>query len=50
MLERATLEGKEKIGQPKQLILDMPVRWSSTYGMLHRAEVLREVRPNITIF
>lgn len=27
----------------KQLILDMPVRWSSTYGMLHRAVTLREV-------
>jgi hypothetical protein len=47
---RVRLEGKEKIGQPKQLILDMPVRWYSTYGMLHRAEVLREVRSNIIIF
>jgi hypothetical protein len=50
MLERPRLEGKEKIGQPKQLILDMPVHWSSTYGMLHRAEVLHEVRSNIIIF
>jgi len=47
LLERARSEGKEAIGQTKQLILDMPVRWSSTYGMLHRAEVLCEVRSNI---
>ena len=31
------------IEQVKQLILDMPIRWSSTYGMLHRAVTLREV-------
>jgi hypothetical protein len=33
----------ETIEQVKQLILDMPIRWSSTYGMLHRAVTLREV-------
>lgn len=29
---------------PLQLLLDMPVRWSSTYVMLERAEGLKEVR------
>jgi hypothetical protein len=36
-------EPDETIEQVKQLILDMPIRWSSTYGMLHRAVTLREV-------
>ncbi|EIW62610.1 hATC-domain-containing protein, partial [Trametes versicolor FP-101664 SS1] len=30
------------IAHPKRLLMDMPVRWSSTYTMLHRAEELRE--------
>ena len=29
--------------QPKQLLLDMKVRWGSTYVMLTRAESLRKV-------
>lgn len=28
---------------PRQLLLDMPVRWSSTYVMLDRAEAQRKV-------
>jgi hypothetical protein len=28
---------------PKQLLLDMKVRWSSTYIMLHRAERNKKV-------
>ena len=44
--EKAKSEGKTIIEQTKQLILDMSVRWSSTYGMLHRAVTLREVRCN----
>jgi hypothetical protein len=31
-------------GRPVQLILDMKVRWSSTYLMLDRAERKKEVR------
>ena len=31
-------------GQPLQLLMDMPVRWSSTYVMLCRALLLRTVR------
>jgi hypothetical protein len=27
----------------KQLILDIPIQWSSTYGMLHRADQLKDV-------
>jgi hypothetical protein len=34
----------------KQLILDMPVRWSSTYGMLHHAVTLREVSRKAVFF
>ena len=34
---------KQVIGHAKQLILDMPVRWSSTYVMLHRADQLKDV-------
>ena len=42
---------------PMQLLLDMPIRWSSTYVMLNQAEKLKEVRryhvghyiPNSTI-
>ena len=33
-----------KNGCMKQLILDMSVRWSSTYGMLHRAVMLQTVK------
>ena len=28
---------------PKQLIIDMPIRWSSTYLMLNRADQLWDV-------
>jgi hypothetical protein len=34
---------KQVIRHAKQLILDMPVRWSSTYAMLHRADQLKDV-------
>ena len=27
----------------KQLIIDMPVWWSSTYGMLHQVDQLKDV-------
>jgi hypothetical protein len=35
---------KDFFTRTKQLILDMPIRWSSTYGMLHRADQLKDVR------
>jgi hypothetical protein len=41
--EKAQLQNPPvKLGacQPKQLLMDMPVRWSSTYVMLHRAYTL----------
>ena len=45
--EKAKLGVAGKIKQVgkriKQLIIDMPVRWSSTYGMLHRADQLKDV-------
>ena len=44
--EKAKLTAAKSQGffaRAKQLILDMPVRWSSTYAMLHRAEQLKEV-------
>lgn len=39
------LDLQKKAGQkpPLQLLVDMPVRWSSTYVMLHRAETLKDV-------
>jgi len=43
LAEKARSEGKNITEQVKQLILDMPVCWSSTYGMLHHALTLREV-------
>ena len=36
-------KAKQVIEHTKQLIIDMPVRWSSTYAMLHRAEQPSEV-------
>jgi hypothetical protein len=33
-----TVQSKGGIARPVQLIIDMKVRWSSTYLMLHRAE------------
>jgi hypothetical protein len=33
----------------KQLIIDMPVWWSSTYGMLHRADQLKDVSTYIHV-
>ena len=33
--------------KPRQLLLDMPVRWSSTFVMLERAEAQRKVSINI---
>ena len=29
--------------QPLQLLLDMPIRWSSTYVMLERSDTLKDV-------
>ena len=37
------IQVREKVPVPTQLILDMKIRWSSTYFMLHRAEGKREV-------
>ncbi|KAG6882055.1 hypothetical protein C0992_012881, partial [Termitomyces sp. T32_za158] len=37
------LDLQRKVNQrPRQLLGDMPVRWSSTYVMLDRAETLKE--------
>ena len=36
-------KSKNFFTRTKQLILDMPIQWSSTYGMLHRADQLKEV-------
>ena len=41
--EKDWFNGKRITEHVKQLILDMPVRWSSTYGMLHYAITLWEV-------
>jgi hypothetical protein len=38
------IQQRDGITSPKQLLLDMPVRWSSTYVMLDRAEKLQKVR------
>jgi hypothetical protein len=38
-----TIQIKVDVMRPMQLVLDMKVRWSSTYVMLHRAESLKEV-------
>ena len=42
-IKTGTSKPDETIEQVKQLILDMPIRWSSTHGMLYRAVTLREV-------
>jgi hypothetical protein len=42
-IKAGMIKPDETIEQVKQLILDMPIRWSSTYGMLHQAVTLREV-------
>ena len=39
-----TIQIKTKIGTVHQLLLDMKVRWSSTYFMLDRAERKKDVR------
>jgi hypothetical protein len=41
-----TLQVKANVRQPLQLILDMKVRWSSTYLMLDHAERNKEVHHN----
>jgi hypothetical protein len=38
-----TVQSKGGIAKPVQLIIDMKVRWSSTYLMLHRAEANKMV-------
>jgi hypothetical protein len=38
-----TVQTRANIPQPVQLILDMKVRWSSTYLMLDRAECKKQV-------
>jgi hypothetical protein len=35
---------KAAVSHPTQLLLDMKVRWSSTYVMINRAENSKEVR------
>jgi hypothetical protein len=37
------IQQRDGVELPKQLLLDMPVQWSSTYVMLDRAEKLRKV-------
>jgi hypothetical protein len=37
------IQQRDGVASPKQLLLDMPVRWSSTYVMLDRAENLQKV-------
>ena len=39
-----TVQIKAGVSQPTQLLIDMKVRWSSTYVMLNRAESNSEVR------
>ena len=39
-----TVQSKAGVSRPLQLLLDMRVRWSSTYVMLDRAEKLKNVR------
>jgi hypothetical protein len=39
-----TIQSRANIQRPVQLIIDMKVRWSSTYLMLDRAERKKEVR------
>jgi hypothetical protein len=43
-----TVQVKNKVERPLQLILDMKVRWSSTYMMLHRATSRKTVCPSIS--
>ena len=43
-----TIQTKAKDPNPVQLILDMKVRWSSTYMMLDRAEGKKEVRSRLS--
>ena len=43
-----TIQTKAKDPNPLQLILDMKVRWSSTYMMLDRAEGKKEVRSRLS--
>lgn len=40
-----TIQAEAGVSRSKQLILDMKVRWSSTYLMIHRAESNKKVRP-----
>jgi hypothetical protein len=39
-----TIQTKAGVSQPTQLLIDMKVRWSSTYIMINRAERNRDVR------
>jgi hypothetical protein len=36
---------KQIVEHAKQLIINMPVQWSSTYAMLHRVDQLKDVCP-----
>lgn len=42
-IQKQDRPGHPALQRPLQLLLDMPVRWSSTYIMLDRAEKLKEV-------
>jgi hypothetical protein len=44
-----TIQTKANNGRPVQLILDMKVRWSSTYLMLDRAERKKDVRSKFQV-
>lgn len=41
---------RAKITTPVMLLLDMVVRWSSTYVMIQRAERLKEVHDESSIY
>jgi hypothetical protein len=41
-------KAKHVIGRTKQLVIDMPIRWSSTFIMLHRADQLKDVSIHIS--
>jgi hypothetical protein len=46
MIQQQDKPGHLPRQHPLQLVLDMPVRWSSTYLMLDRAEKLKDVSPS----
>ena len=45
-----TIQMKAGVSSPTQLLIDMKVRWSSTYIMLNRAECNKQVQYHNTFF